>query len=64
MSNEIEVQFPVVIKGCNTINFTEFPRVKLLFVQNFPGKSGTFRGDQEKIMSNFHESWFLTLVLP
>ena len=30
----------------------------------YKSKSGITRGDQEKIMSNFHESWFLTLKFP
>ena len=28
------------------------------------GKSGICRIDQEKIMLNFHESWFMTLEFP
>ena len=28
------------------------------------GKSGISRGDQEKTMLNFHESWFLTFEFP
>ena len=44
-------------------NFTEFARVKLYF-RIYKGKSRIPRGDQEKIMSNFHKSWFLTLAFP
>ena len=48
------------IKGCNTIlqNSQEQIFVSPRFSK---GKSGTFRGDQEKIKLNFHDSWFLTL---
>ena len=28
------------------------------------GKSGIFRGDQEKVMLHFHEPWLLTLEFP
>ena len=52
-SIEKEVQFPGLIKECNKI-LQNFARVKVEFL-------GVPRSDQEKIMSNFHESWFFTL---
>ena len=62
-STEKEVHFPGLIKGCNTI-LQNYREKSFILFRIYKSKSGITRGDQEKIMSNFHESWFLTLKFP
>ena len=50
-------------KSGGEVEDTEFPRVLKKYHVEITGvnwkRSRIWRGDQEKIMLNFHESWFL-----